>query len=315
MGAGGSKPDKESQVSTFETILDSYETLEDVQGALRQAGLESSHLILGLDFTKSNEWTGVNSFGGQCLHAVNVEINPYQEAISIIARTLASFDDDHLIPCYGFGDATTGDTGVFSFYQNDVQAHGLDSVLQRYKQMAPFVQLAGPTSFAPLIKQAMKVVVDSGNKYHILVIVADGQVTPTCLKDTINAIVAASHLPLSIIMVGVGDGPWETMQVFDDQLPVRKFDNFQFVNFHEVKAQAAVYSEMKKREAHFALHALMEIPLQYRTIVKLGLLQSSKSKGHLKGMEPNLMPPPPAVMQADMMAMAGTMNPSAPPQM
>ena len=29
-----------------------------VAAALRQQGLESSNLILGIDFTKSNEWTG-----------------------------------------------------------------------------------------------------------------------------------------------------------------------------------------------------------------------------------------------------------------
>lgn len=29
-----------------------------VTTALREAGLESSNLILGIDFTKSNEWTG-----------------------------------------------------------------------------------------------------------------------------------------------------------------------------------------------------------------------------------------------------------------
>jgi E3 ubiquitin-protein ligase RGLG len=38
------------------------------------------------------------------------------------------------------------------------------------------VRLAGPTSFAPAIRQACKIVTDSGGKFHILLIIADGQV-------------------------------------------------------------------------------------------------------------------------------------------
>lgn len=34
----------------------------------------------------------------------------------------------------------------------------------------------GPTSFAPIIEMAMTIVEESGGQYHVLLIIADGQV-------------------------------------------------------------------------------------------------------------------------------------------
>jgi E3 ubiquitin-protein ligase RGLG len=36
--------------------------------------------------------------------------------------------------------------------------------------------ISGPTSFAPIIEMAMTVVEQSSGQYHVLVIIADGQV-------------------------------------------------------------------------------------------------------------------------------------------
>ncbi|RDX66189.1 E3 ubiquitin-protein ligase RGLG4, partial [Mucuna pruriens] len=229
-----------------------------VTTALRNEGLESSNLVLGIDFTKSNEWTGSISFNNRSLHAIGNTPNPYEKAISIIGKTLAPFDDDNLIPCFGFGD--------------------------------------GPTSYAPVIEVAIDIVEKSHGQFHVLVIVADGQVTTNATSEdgelspqearTIKAIADASSYPLSIILVGVGDGPWDDMKKFDDKIPTREFDNFQFVNFTDIMSKNSSPSE---KEAAFALAALMEIPFQYKAAIELGLL------GQATGRSNKIVPrPPPA---------------------
>lgn len=47
---------------------------------------------------------GKNSFNNRSLHAIGDELNPYEKAITVIGKTLAPFDEDNFIPCFGFGD-------------------------------------------------------------------------------------------------------------------------------------------------------------------------------------------------------------------
>ncbi|KAG5520756.1 hypothetical protein RHGRI_033363 [Rhododendron griersonianum] len=278
----------------FSIISDDYQTLEQVTDALAQAGLESSNLIVGIDFTKSNEWTGSRSFNHRSLHHLGSGLNPYEQAISIIGKTLSAFDEDNLIPCFGFGDASTHDQEVFGFDPEERYCNGFEEVLRRYREIVPHLKLSGPTSFAPVIEMAMSIVEESGGQYHVLLIVADGQVTRSVdtahgkvgpqEQNTIDAIIKASEYPLSIILVGVGDGPWDTMREFDDNIPCRAFDNFQFVNFTEIMSKNV---DPLRKQTEFALSALMEIPSQYKATLELSIL------GRRTGNAPRRVPLPP----------------------
>ncbi|KAL2233672.1 UNVERIFIED_CONTAM: E3 ubiquitin-protein ligase RGLG1, partial [Sesamum indicum] len=143
----------------FSRIADNYQTLDQVTAALSRSGLESSNLIVGIDFTKSNDFRSLQ-FGSsiarrsilqgkiqtqlkeKSLHHIGSGPNPYEQAISIIGKTLSAFDEDNLIPCFGFGDASTHDQDVFSFYPDGRFCEGFEEVLRRYRELVPQLRLS-----------------------------------------------------------------------------------------------------------------------------------------------------------------------------
>jgi E3 ubiquitin-protein ligase RGLG len=181
---------------------------------------------------------------------------------------LEPFDDDNIIPAYGFGDLNTKGDSCFSLSTNPRGCAGFTEVLSRYNTVTPTLKLSGPTNFAPVIRQTIQAVQREGG-YHILVIVCDGQVTNE--EATRQAIVEASNWPISIICVGVGDGPWEMMNEFDDALPSRRFDNFQFVEYN-----AVMQLNKKNPEAGFAISALMEIPGTFPSHLRMVSIANEK---------------------------------------
>mmetsp|Transcript_10460 Transcript_10460/g.27402 ORF Transcript_10460/g.27402 Transcript_10460/m.27402 type:complete len:461 (-) Transcript_10460:143-1525(-) len=254
-----------------------YSSIMKVQKCLRDAGLSSCNLIIAIDYTKSNEKTGAKTFGGKCLHTLEKGVpNPYQRVIQYIGETLSAFDEDGLIDAFGFGDAITRDKGVFPFVL-DRQCKGFKEVLFRYQRICRKVTLGGPTSFVAPVEEAIRIVEERGT-YHILVIVADGTDGGRGSgqywkeQETMEAIIKASHYPLSIVMVGVGDGPFGLMNSLDDLLPKRAFDNFQFVDF------SGTIEGVRYPGPAFALEALEEIPQQSMDIRRLGLLQKVKER-------------------------------------
>jgi len=261
---GVEKPTK----PTFEKNKD-FKSYSDLQTELKKKGIESCNTLVFIDFTKSNEKQGEKSFGRKNLHTILPEgMNQYQYALYIINKTLNEFDEDDLIPAFGFGCIKTKHDAVFPFIP-DRPCKGFAEILSRYNHIVPQIQLSGLTSFAPSIYTAIDIVRKT-KSYHIMIIIADGILDDkTCRDETIAAIVAASYYPLSIIMIGVGDGPWHEMEKFDDELPDRLFDNFQFVQFTKI---INMNKEINKTiEIEFAYRATMEIAPQYEFIKSNGL--------------------------------------------
>ncbi|RQM26553.1 hypothetical protein B5M09_001550 [Aphanomyces astaci] len=257
----GSKQSKAGSVATpvrFRKIPDTFETYgnvlavkstwiymglmgasEELERALRAAGLESSNLIIGIDYTKSN--TVPN------------------HVISIMGRTLELFDDDKLIPVFGFGDATTGGSACFPFLPDQQKCHTFAQVLARYNQITPGINLAGPTNFAPIIREAINIC-QHNRSYHILVIIAGSTSIFLTILSFWTCALVDGHVNNQDETLRAID----MMEKFDDCLPARRFDNFQFVEY----AKMIRYNRVNP-DVGFATAALMEIPADTHRMIDI----------------------------------------------
>jgi E3 ubiquitin-protein ligase RGLG len=61
-------------------IEDRFQNLDEVSAAIKEAGLDKSQLIFGIDFTISNLENGAHTFDGRSLHFYDDTVrNPYQK--------------------------------------------------------------------------------------------------------------------------------------------------------------------------------------------------------------------------------------------
>lgn len=100
----------------------------------------------------------------------------------------------------------------------DPEVDGLEGVIDCYKNALKTVNLYGPTNFAPLVELVADMAeaenVNAANqKFFILLIITDGIIND--MEKTIDEIVRGANLPLSIVIVGVGDADFDSMDVLD----------------------------------------------------------------------------------------------------
>lgn len=96
-------------------------------------------------------------------------------------------------------------------------------MIHTYRNILDVVELSAPTTFSEVIKfaagQARKKSEENKQMYWVLLLLTDGVITEgngtTYLQDTIKEIVDASALPLSIVIVGVGNEDFEQMERID----------------------------------------------------------------------------------------------------
>ena len=223
---------------------------------------------VAIDFTASNgKYDDLTS-----LHTITGSGNKYVEVLKRALPGLLNQYTDPRIAAFGFGAKLKSDTETshcFALNGNEKvpEVNGLDDLLNVYKSKLKEIELSGPTVFSKLIKN-VAVKVQQGMKendtYNILLIITDGVI---CDREaTIDSIVYASYLPLSIVIVGVGDADFTDMRRLDGDLqPLKNGRNqrmardiVQFVSLKTINKNTEAAEEFEKEFFTKAIHR--EIP-------------------------------------------------------
>ncbi|KAF9973664.1 hypothetical protein BGZ73_003102 [Actinomortierella ambigua] len=224
------------------------------------------NLTVAIDFTQSNG----DPSDPKSLHFRHPSgENDYTRAIRAVGTVLEAYDSDRRIPVYGFG-GKFGNEVSFAFPLNGDHNHpevvGVDGILNAYWQSMSRVQLWGPTNFSPMIRAACNIAKQSEAQggYSVLLILTDGAITD--FVETMQAIRAASKLPLSIIIVGVGGADFGKMNLLDgdeeaeSSVSLKNRDITQFVAARDYNPQ----------NIHMLASALLqELPEQFMEYMSL----------------------------------------------
>uniref|UniRef100_A0A8C2PW85 Copine I n=1 Tax=Cyprinus carpio TaxID=7962 RepID=A0A8C2PW85_CYPCA len=185
------------------------------------------NFTVGIDFTGSNG----DPRSPDSLHYLSPNgVNQYLSAIWSVGQVVQDYDTDKLFPAFGFGAQVPPNFQVshefpLNFNPNSPYCQGVQGIVDAYRMVLPQIRLYGPTNFSPIINHVARIASGAAQQpnaaqYFVLLIITDGEITD--LDQTRQSIVNSSKLPMSIIIVGVGEADFKAMEFLDGDNGVLK---------------------------------------------------------------------------------------------
>ena len=173
-------------------------------------------MAIAIDFTGSNG----NPSSPTSLHAIKPGLpNDYERAIFSCGNIVAYYDYDQQFPAFGFGAELPGQTQTSMCFpinmQQNPEIYTIQGVIDCYHSVITQVTFSGPTYFGPILEKMISMIQAENNKlkYNILLILTDGMIND--MTRSIDLLVQGSKLPLSVIIVGIGNANFGNMETLD----------------------------------------------------------------------------------------------------
>lgn len=196
----------------FQFRLDCHYSLLDFY----RGGLQI-YPIIGIDFTSSNG----RATDKLSLHNISGHReNQYISVLESLCAMISEYNREQKLSLLGFGaklPKSDKTSHCFPLCPESVYVYGTKSAITYYKTSVEKLQFSGPTRIKKIIAMAESLAVKQPTQdnqlYHVLIIITDGVIND--IDDAIERIVSISHLPLSIIFVGVGPADFSLMEIFN----------------------------------------------------------------------------------------------------
>jgi len=202
-------------------------------------------LAVAIDFTASNGDPREEGTPHYFYPPDSEQWNDYQKAIFAVGTILEKYDSDGLVPTWGFG-AKYGPKVRHCFQCGDeVEAKGVNGIMDAYRGVfSTQLIMSYPTDFTEVIRTAASYaqheqeVAEEENdlSYTILLILTAGNIEN--VQETKQQLIEASDTPLSIVIVGIGDNDFASMEFLDEHQPEVEGgrDITKFVRFNDYKS-------------------------------------------------------------------------------
>ncbi|CAF2118817.1 protein BONZAI 2 [Brassica rapa] len=267
-GVGHKHEDKALKSQLF---VDKFtETVQHTFLEYLASGFELNFMV-AIDFTASNG----NPRLPDSLHYIDPtgRLNAYQRAIVEVGEVLQFYDTDKRFPAWGFGARPIDIPVSHCFNLNGSSTYcevdGIQGIMNAYNGALFNVSFAGPTLFGPVINAAATIASESlaqnAKRYYVLLIITDGVITD--LQETKDALVSASDLPLSILIVGVGGADYKEMEVLDGDKGERLESSSGRVASRDI-VQFVALRDMQYGEVSVVEALLAELPSQFLTYMR-----------------------------------------------
>ncbi|TNJ28079.1 Phospholipid-binding copine family protein [Giardia muris] len=254
-----------SKVLALTINTQEYDTWDSLLKDMQDAKMEYARFIVAIDFTLSNRVQS-RTMSSKSLHDPSIDhrlngVSPYQFVLEALVQNIAAFNDIDDIELISFG------------LSNDLLIENIpgSSLVPCYQAHAkqfntiPDAKQAIGTTIAPVVYRAIECAIQT-HDYHILIILTDGDMEDTG-RDA-QAIIDASNFPISILVVGIGSGPFDTYTTFDNVLFERRFDNLNFVSLDDmIRSQHSEdMADISRRALLLGPQLFSECPAQHITI-------------------------------------------------